>query len=199
MLDTPYDISLQDQLNANQADFNAMTRQIGGNPEALASLAAQKYAANSGVLGNQFRINQANKAAIYSKNRDIMNDAQLRNLQTLDNQYVRQETAKSNTKAQAIMALNSISSKMLQNELDTKKLNTYENLYNYRFGKDMRAMNVNGLAPINIPQNVGADLSDPAVKAQIKELYEIVLVMLQEVKRKLALQNRVEMDLLYKL
>jgi hypothetical protein len=172
MLDTPYDISLQDQLNANQSDFNAMTRQIGGNPEALASLAAQKYAANSGVLGNQFRINQANKAAIYSKNRDIMNDAQLRNLQTLDNQYVRQEQAKSNTKAQAIMALNSISAKMLQNELDTKKLNTYENLYNYRFGKDMRAMNVNGLAPINIPQNVGTDLSDPAVKAQIKELYE---------------------------
>jgi hypothetical protein len=172
MLDNPYDISLQDQLNANQSDFNAMTRQIGGNPEALASLAAQKYAANSGVLGNQFRINQANKAAVYSKNRDIMNDAQLRNLQTLDNQYVRQETAKSNTKAQAIAALNSISSKMLQNELDTKKLNVYENLYNYRFGKDMRAINENGLAPINIPQNIGTELSDPAVKAKIKELYE---------------------------
>jgi hypothetical protein len=40
---------------------------------------------------------------------------------------------------------------MLQNELATKQLNTYENLYNYRFGKDMRARNLNGLANINMP------------------------------------------------
>ena len=151
MLDTPYDVSFQDQLNANQSDFNAMLRQANGNPEAMAALAAQKYGANSSVLANQFRVNQANKAAIYSKNRDIMNDAQLKNLAILDNQYERQSKAKSNTKAQAITALNSISAKMLQNELATKQLNTYENLYNYRFGKDMRARNLNGLANINMP------------------------------------------------
>ena len=164
MLDTPYDVSFQDQLNANQSDFNAMLRQANGNPEAMAALAAQKYGANSSVLANQFRVNQANKAAIYSKNRDIMNDAQLKNLAILDNQYERQSKAKSNTKAQAITALNSISAKMLQNELATKQLNTYENLYNYRFGKDMRARNLNGLANINMPVVYNSDAeSDQSV------------------------------------
>lgn len=151
MLDTPYDVSFQDQLNANQSDFNAMLRQAGNNPEAMSALAAQKYGANSSVLANQFRVNQANKAAVYSKNRDIMNDAQLKNLQILDTQYARQAQAKSNTKAQAVAALNSISAKMLQNELATKQLNTYENLYNYRFGRNMRAINLNGIAPITMP------------------------------------------------
>ena len=42
-LGTPYDISLQDQLNANQADFNATQRMVGYNPAALAQLNAQKY------------------------------------------------------------------------------------------------------------------------------------------------------------
>lgn len=162
MLDTPYDVSFQDQLNANQADFNAMLRQAGGNPEALATLAGQKYGANASVLANQFRTNQQLKNAVYSKNRDIMNDAQLKNLQILDTQYARQAQAKSNTKAQAIAALNSISAKMLQNELATKQLNTYENLYNYRFGRNMRAMNLNGLAPINMPTVYNPDPEDNA-------------------------------------
>jgi hypothetical protein len=160
MLDTPYDVSFQDQLNANQSDFNAMLRQAGNNPEAMAALAAQKYGANSSVLANQFRANQQLKNAVYSKNRDIMNDAQLKNLQLLDQQYVRQAQAKSNTKAQAVTALNSISAKMLQNELDTKQLNVYENLYNYRFGKGMRARNLNGLANINMPTVYNPDTED---------------------------------------
>jgi len=147
----PYDISLQDQLNANQSDFNAMQRQVGGDASALSALAAQKYAANSRVLGEQMRINQANKAGIYNANINTMNDAQLKNLSILDQQYGRQAQAKSNTKATTQAALNSIAGKYAQNKLDNRTLATYENLYNYRYDPKFRAQNMNPLAQFNIP------------------------------------------------
>jgi len=153
LLDQPYDISLQDQLNANQADFNAIQRQTAYNPAAQSILAGQKYAANSHVLGEQTRINQANKAGIYSKNRDILNDAQLKNLALLDQQYVRQSQAKSNTKAIAQSALSSIASKIAQNKLENRTLGVYENLYGYRYDNQGRAYNLNAPAQFNIPQN----------------------------------------------
>jgi len=46
LLETPTKISYQDALNANQSDFNRISRQLTNNPEALASLTAQKYSAN---------------------------------------------------------------------------------------------------------------------------------------------------------
>jgi hypothetical protein len=153
LLEQPYDISLQDQLNANQADFNALQRQTGYNPEALSALAAQKYAANSQVLGNQFRANQEMKAGVYNKNREILNQTQAQNLGILDQQYTRQEQAKSNTKAQAIAALNSINDKIAKNKLENRKLGIYENMYGYRFGPNGQAYNVNGPAPLNFSGN----------------------------------------------
>jgi hypothetical protein len=153
LLEQPYDISLQDQLNANQADFNALQRQTGYNPEALAVLAAQKYAANSQVLANQFRANQEMKAGVYNKNREILNQTQAQNLGILDQQYTRQEQAKSNTKQQAIAALNSISDKIAKNKLDNRKLGIYENMYGYRFGPNGQAYNVNAPAYLNYSGN----------------------------------------------
>ena len=144
-LSTPQDISFQDALNANQADFNAVLRQSGYNPEAQASLAAQKYAANQKILADQFRANQGEKQRVYEGNRNVLNDAQLKNLQILDQQYGRQATARSNTKATTQAALNSISSKIAQNKLDNRTLATMENLYNYRFDPSFRARNMNPL------------------------------------------------------
>jgi hypothetical protein len=146
-LETPYSVSLQDQLNANQADFNSMQRQAGYNPAAAASLAAQKYAANSQVLGQQERLNTAAKMEAYNRNRNTLNDAQLKNLGILDTQYQRQSQAKSNTKEQALTALNSISSKIAQNKLENRRVGINENLYNYRYDKNGRAINYN--APEN--------------------------------------------------
>jgi len=160
-LDQPYDISLQDQLNANQSDFNAIQKQTGYSPAAQAALAAQKYAANSGVLGEQFRQNQGEKARVYGKNRDILNDAQLKNLSILDQQYVRQSQAKSNTKAIAQSALSSIADKIQQNKLENRTLGVYENLYNYRYDNEGRAYNLN--QPIDFQQmidNVKSTVAD---------------------------------------
>jgi len=151
LLDQPYDISLQDQLNANQADFNAIQRQVGYNPAAAATLAGQKYAANSKVLADQFRMNQGMKADVYNRNRATLNDAQLKNLGILDQQMVRQETAKSRTKEVGQAALNSISDKILKQKLANRTLSIYENMYNYRFDKSGRAINMNPAFQPNIP------------------------------------------------
>jgi len=146
-LTTPFDISLQDQMNANQADFNALQRTMGYNPAALSALAAQKYAANSGVLGEQFRLNQAEKNRVYEGNRAVLNDAQLKNLGILDTQMTRQSQAKSLTKQQNIEAMKSIADKIAKNKLENRTLGIYENLYNYRFDPITgRAINMNPLA-----------------------------------------------------
>jgi hypothetical protein len=158
-LRVPYDISMQDQLNEITADQRAAQRMTGYNPAAQANLAAQTYGAKSSVLANQFRANQAMKDQVYSGNIATLNDAQLKNLAIYDQQYGRQEQAKSNTKATSLAALNSISDKYAKNALENRTLGVYENLYNYRYDKSGRAINMNPLYQANIPQmyNPGQD------------------------------------------
>ena len=151
MLDQPFDISLQDQINMIDAQSNAAIRAIGNDPSAQSQIMANAIEAKNRVLGEEFRMNQANKAGIYSKNRELINQSKLANLQIFDKQYERQSQAKSNTKAQAIGALNSINSKIAQNKLENKQLGVYENLYGYRFGPNGQAYNLNGLAQFNVP------------------------------------------------
>lgn len=150
-LSNPYDVSYQDQLNANQSDFNAMQRQLGNNPEALAALAAQKYAANAQVLGTQFRANQAERARVYEANRQAMNEAQRANLGILDQQFQRQSIARSKTKQEAEKALQSIAAKLAQHNLANRTLGVYENMYNYRYAPGGQAYNMNAPYSFNIP------------------------------------------------
>jgi len=106
------------------------------------------------VLGEQSRINQTNKMQTYSKNRDLLNDAQLKNLQILDQQYVRQAQAKSNTKQQSLAALSSIAAKTAQQRALNKKLAILENTYNFRFSPSGRAINMNAPAQFNMSGNM---------------------------------------------
>jgi hypothetical protein len=144
-LSIPYDISLQDILNENEASFRSQQRMAGYNPAFQSQLNAQKYQANQRVLGEQFRMNQAMKNQVYKENRDILNSAQLQNLGIFDRQYERQAQAKSKTKATTQAALNSVAAKYAQNKLENRTLATYENLYNYRFDPRFRATNMNPL------------------------------------------------------
>jgi len=151
------DVSFQDQLNANQADFNALQRKVGYNPEALSQLAAQKYAANQKTLADQFRLNQELRNQMFNKNREILSDARLKNLAIYDQQYTRQEQARSNTKATFQDAMSSIASKTLQNKLENKTLATYANLFpQYGFDRSMRATN-RGLTFYDMPEFVGTE------------------------------------------
>jgi len=150
MLDQPYDISLQDQINAIDSQSRAAILSAGQDPAAQAYIMSQAADAKNKVLGEQFRANQANKAAVYQANRQAMNQAQLQNLGILDQQYVRQETAKSKTKAETEAALNSISDKIAKNKLMNRQLGIYENLYGFRFDDKGRAQNINTPARFNM-------------------------------------------------
>lgn len=127
----PYQVSFQDRLNENQATFNALARQTGGNQNsaALSFLAGQKYQADSAVLADEFRTNQGITNEVYNKNISLLNDAQLKNLQLADTQFVRQEQAKATTRENINNAVNSLSSKINQNRLETLSMNATGNLF----------------------------------------------------------------------
>ncbi len=183
-LATPYDISLQDIVNENEADYRAAQRMMGYNPAALAALNAQKYAANQKVLGEQFRLNQSMRDKVYAENRNLLNQSNLQNLGILDQQYGRQQEALSKTKATTQAALNSISAKYLQNQAENRALQTYENLYNYRFDPRFRAMNMNPLAQFNLE---GSGLTSPSFAGMTPkeiELYAKQLEVQQDKQKK---------------
>ncbi len=165
MLTQPIDVSYQDQLNEITAQSRAAERLTQGNPELQANIFAQSAQAKNKVLAEQFRANQAEKLRAYETNRQTLNDAQLKNLAILDQQYQRQSQAKSNTKAQTLAAINSISDKLAKNKLENKTLATYENMYNYRFTPQGVAYNVNGPQNFNIPTvGTGADDVDSIIQ-----------------------------------
>ena len=143
-------ISLQDQMNEVTAQTRAAERMARGNPEALAMIAAQAYDAKNKIKGEEFRLNQGEKQRVAETNRQVLNEANRVNLGIMDEQYVRQQTAKSKTKEQAITALKSISNKILQNKLENKQLGIYENLYGFRFGPNGQAYNTN-ITTFNTP------------------------------------------------
>jgi len=144
-LQTPVDISYQDQINEITAQTRQAEKLAGNNPEALAAIYAQATMAKNRVLGEQMRVNQGTKAQTYAGNIDTLNNAQLMNLKAYDAQQLKQETAKSLTKATTQEALNSIASKYAQNKAANRQLAIMENLYNYRYDKSGRAINMNPL------------------------------------------------------
>jgi hypothetical protein len=184
-LNVPYDISLQDIINKNQADYRAAQRMMGYNPAAQAALNAQKYQANQQVLGEQFRLNQAMRDKVFAENRNLLNQSNLQNLQILDQQYGRQQQALSNTKATAQAALNSISAKYLQNQAENRQLQTYENLYNYRFDPRFRAMNMNPLAQFNLEGSGSSGTSFGNMTPEEIELYAKQLKVAQDKQKKM--------------
>jgi hypothetical protein len=153
-LRVPYDISLQDQLNEITADQRSAQRMMGYNPAAQANLAAQTYGAKSKVLADQFRANQAMKDQVYSGNIATLNDAELKNLAIYDQQYTRQEQAKSNTKAIAQAALSSIGDKLAKHKADVREYNVYKTLFpQYGFDRSGRGRFEGGYADFNTPQS----------------------------------------------
>ncbi len=146
----PGDISLQDQLNEITAQSRVAERMMQNNPEAAATLFADVANAKTKVLGEQFRMNQARKEEVYNANRQALNQAQLQNLQILDNQYVRQSEARSKTKAQALEPVKSMVAKRIQDRALNRKLSILENTYGYRFTPEGFAFSINNPAQFNM-------------------------------------------------
>lgn len=129
MLTQATSISLQDQLNEVTAQSRAAERMAAYNPEAASAIFGQVAQAKSKILGEQFRMNQAEKQRVAEQNAAVLNDAQMKNLAILDQQYVRQSQAKSNTKQQSIEIAKSIADKIAQNKLENKQVTVMENMY----------------------------------------------------------------------
>jgi hypothetical protein len=189
-LDTPYDVSLQDIINENEADYRAAVRLGGYNPAFLSFLNAQKYGANQKVLGEQFRLNQAMRDKVFDENRKMLYQTGLQNLAIFDQQYGRQQEALSKTKATTQAALNSISAKYLQNQAENRALQTYENLYNYRFDPRFRAMNMNPLAQFNLEGSGSTPASFAGMSPEEIELYAKQLEVQQKKQEKAAKQSK---------
>jgi hypothetical protein len=176
----PYQMSFQDQLNRNTDTFRSAAKASDWNPSAIASLAAQKYSADQGVLGNEFRTNQEIAANVANANRQIMNETQKLNLGLADQQYVRQAQARANTKQRDFDALQSASQKRLMHTAAMNKLRTLENLYNFRFDPNYNVSYQGPNAAINNPVVYGVDpktglsnkttqIAVPATKSSTKE------------------------------
>ena len=158
MLDTPYDISYDDQLNAIDAQSRAAIRAAGQDAGAQAMIMAATLDAKNKVKGDEIRANQTNKMETYARNRALINAVNEKNLQISDNQYVRQAQAASNTKEQALAALSSIAAKTAQQRATNRKLAVLENMYGFRFSPSGRAINYNLPAQFNL-------LGDPFTRA----------------------------------
>jgi len=150
MLDQPYDISLQDQINAIDAQANAAIRALGNNPAAQSQLMANALQAKQEVYGKQLRANQENKNRVYQGNRAAINDSAFKNMGILDNQQDRQSKAKSATKAQTIAALSSISDKVTRNKQENLIAAIDQNRNNFRIDSQGRAINFNTPAQFNM-------------------------------------------------
>jgi hypothetical protein len=152
MLEQTPTVSFQDQLNEIQAEANAARRLVGNNPSGQAAIAAQAAAAKNKVLGEQLRTNQMLQLESRRRNISTLNDATLKNLGILDQQFMRQSQARSATKAQAQLALSSIADKIARNKAETLQANVMSNMYpQYTFGPKGRVFNT-GLTTFNTPQ-----------------------------------------------
>jgi hypothetical protein len=145
-------VSFQDQLNEIQAEANAARRLVGNNPAGQAAISAQAAAAKNKVLGEQMRTNQMMQLESRRRNLATLNDATLKNLSILDQQFTRQAQASSTTKAQAQLALSSIADKIARNRAETLQANVTSNMYpQYTFGPRGRIFNT-GITTFNTPQ-----------------------------------------------
>jgi len=156
-LRVPYEINRNAAKNNLIAQTRAAQRMAQGNPALQAYIAGQAYNPMQQLDEQDFIDNQRMREAIYSGNLATLNDADAKNREIYDRQYARQSQARSNTKATAQAALNSISDKYSKNRLENKTLGIYENLYNYRYDKMGRAINMNAPWQPNIPYIYGPD------------------------------------------
>ena len=145
------ELPVQDQLNEITASERAAMRMAGGNPSALAAIAAQSAAAKSKVLGDKTRQQMAMKQAIDVANLEESKRVDLLNRQQYTDLAAKQALARSNTKAEFLSALKSMTTQESEFNREKQNLATMENLYNFRFDPVTgKAINMNPLVAFNM-------------------------------------------------
>jgi hypothetical protein len=149
---TPTRVSFQDRVDDVDKQSRAAILAAGNDPAAQNVIMTQALEAKDRIRSEEFRANQSMFLNAQAQNVDILNRADLQNLQILDTQQERQARAKSITKATKQAAAQSIGNKYAQNLAEQRQLQAYENLYNFR-GTGPRGFmqNFNPLAQFNMP------------------------------------------------
>lgn len=70
---SPYSVSFRNRLQENKIAFQSASRQLGNNHAAQDALAVGKYQADTGVLGEEFRTNQAIRTQVTTQNKELLN------------------------------------------------------------------------------------------------------------------------------
>ena len=161
-LKTPYQVSFDDRVNANQGDFNAIEKTLAKNPAALGALSAQKYGINNQIKGEEFRTNQGISNDVTNGNTAILNQAKEINLKLSDEQMVRSTQAKANTADNRFRAAESLSSKIGQNKRANSELAMLEASNHYVFDPKTGKYNYIGPDLELAPQKVGIQNPYPA-------------------------------------
>lgn len=130
---SPYSVSFDDRIAANQGDFNGIEKTLKNNPAALGALAAQKYSTNNQIKSDEFRTNQGIASDTTNKNNGLINQDNEMNIKLGDEQMVRQAQAQENTKANRNAALVSIANKLNANRSENAKNQMYSDLYHFGY------------------------------------------------------------------
>ena len=165
------EINRQAAKNDLIAQTRAAQRQVGYNPAMQAAIAAQAYNPMQQLNEADFIANQTGRDRVYNENASMFDQAKQVNFERFDNQYKRQQEALANTKATTLAALNSIADKYAKNKLEKNTLAAYENMYNYRFGPNFRAQNMNPFAQFDT-QYKGASAEELEARAALAKVLE---------------------------
>lgn len=128
---TPYQISLQDQVNQNNATFRTLSKQYANNPALVSHLANQTMQANDKVLGEQTKINQGRYTDVLDKNVDINNKTQEYNLGRLDTKLTRQDAAEAYTNRNKRDHLTHLADTITEHDKENMGLRMREQLLGY--------------------------------------------------------------------
>jgi hypothetical protein len=131
-----YNISVQDQLANNERSFRAMQQIAGNNPQALSTLAAQKYAADQDAVFKNQMVNQQMQADVTNQNRQLQAGYNAQRAQAAEQQFLRQAGARAKTKEIDQAAIQSIITKIATDKASDREYKIIENLYGFRFDKN---------------------------------------------------------------
>src|SRR5690606_30665084 len=107
----PYQVSFRDQLQENNATFKALAGNLRGNAPALSALAANKYQADTAVLGAEHRANEGIRNQVSNQNTVLLNQSQLQNLEFAEGADTARQQNAAASRATTQAALQSISAK----------------------------------------------------------------------------------------
>ena len=121
ILNRPAELNIQDNLNKNQADFNAINKELVNDStkqSTVAQLAANKYAANNAIYNQKWNFDNQQRVQTDNQNNATLNTAENINFQRAKTQFDERDLAKEHEYARKMGIFGSISNKVAKYNRD---------------------------------------------------------------------------------